>query len=198
MQQHMDTSVIMQRMAQEEDDDIGSMSSFSDHEDSSNSVGSSASSEVTEDASSSNSSLSSSSSSFQPPSMNDQFNQGPLFEMSDLISDLPIKRGLSKFFEGKSQSFTSLTNARNLEDLVKPERPYSKRMKYCKSYAGGLDRQKSLSPKHPTKGAIMKKTSSKGSFGSFGLKKRSFSGLKSSMPPIPRSGCLSSQALLFA
>ncbi|KAJ4811732.1 oxidative stress 3 [Rhynchospora pubera] len=197
MQQHMDTSVMMQRMAQEEDDDIGSMSSFSDHEDSSNSVGSSASSEVTEDASSSNSSLSSSSS-FQPPSMNDQFNQGPLFEMSDLISDLPIKRGLSKFFEGKSQSFTSLTNARNLEDLVKPERPYSKRMKYCKSYAGGLDRQKSLSPKHPTKGAIMKKTSSKGSFGSFGLKKRSFSGLKSSMPPIPRSGCLSSQALLFA
>ncbi|KAJ1703026.1 hypothetical protein LUZ63_002805 [Rhynchospora breviuscula] len=196
MQQHMDTSVMMQRMA-EEDDDIGSMSSFSDHEDSSNSVGSSVSSEVTEDASSSNSSLSSSSS-FQPPSTDDQFNQGPLFEMSDLISDLPIKRGLSKFFQGKSQSFTSLINARNLEDLVKPERPYNKRMKYCKSYAGGLDRQKSLSPKHPTKGAIMKKASSKGSFGSFGLKKRSFSGLKSSMPPVPRSGCLSSQALLFA
>jgi hypothetical protein len=79
--------MIMPRM-DEQEDDIGSMSSFSDHEDSSNSVGSSASSEVTDDASSSNSSLSSS---FQPPSTNDQFNEGPLFEMSDLLSDLPIK-----------------------------------------------------------------------------------------------------------
>jgi len=185
---------------EEDEDDIGSMSSFSDHDDSSNSVSSLASSsEVTEDASSSNSSLSSL---FQSVSANDQFDKrGPLFEMSDLISDLPIKRSLSKFFEGKSQSFTSLSNAINLEDLIKPERPYNvKRMKNCKSYAGGLDRQKSLSPKHPTKGAIMKKSSSKGSFGSLGSKKRSFLGFKSSMAPTtPRSSdCLSNQALLFA
>lgn len=85
----METAQIMPQM-EEDEDDIGSMSSFSDHEDSSNSVDSSASSdEVTEDASSSNSSLSSSFD--QPPSANDQFDQGPLFEMSDLISDLPIK-----------------------------------------------------------------------------------------------------------
>lgn len=191
----METTLRMIPRMEEDDDDIGSMSSFSDHEDSTNSVGSSVSSDLTEDASSSNSSLSSS---FQPPSLNDQFHEGPLFGMSDLISDLPIKRSLSKFFEGKSQSFTSLSNALNIEDLVKPERPYNKRLKCCKSYAGGLDRQKSLSPKHPTKGAIMKKAASKGSFGSLGLKKRSFSGLKLSMPPMPRSGCLSSHTLLFA
>ncbi|KAF3340320.1 hypothetical protein FCM35_KLT16091 [Carex littledalei] len=194
----MESTAIIMPWMEEDEDDIGSMSSFSDHEDSSNSVSSLASSsEVTEDASSSNSSLSSS---FQPVSANDQFDKrGPLFEMSDLISDLPIKRSLSKFFEGKSQSFTSLSNAISLEDLVKPEKPYNKRMKYCKSYAGGLDRQKSLSPKHPTKGAIMKKSSSKGSFGSLGSKKRSFLGFKSSMAAAtPRSGCLSNQALLFA
>jgi hypothetical protein len=84
----METTMILPRM-DEDDDDIGSMSSFSDHEDSSNSVGSSASTEVTEDASSSNSSLSSSFD--QPPSTNDHFAEGPLFEMSDLMSDLPIK-----------------------------------------------------------------------------------------------------------
>jgi hypothetical protein len=81
---------------------------------------------------------------------------------------------LSKFFDGKSQSFTSLSNAINFEDLVKPERLYSKRIQNCRSYAGGLDRHKSLSPKHPAKGAIMKKASSKGSFRSLGLKKISF------------------------
>jgi hypothetical protein len=111
---------------------------------------------------------------------------------------LNFRRSLSKFFDGKSQSFTSLANAINLEDLVKPEKSYNKRMKYCRSYAGGLDRQKSLSPKHSAKGAIMKKVSSRGSFGSLGLKKRSFSGLRSSMAPVPRSGCLSNQTLLFA
>ncbi|KAG2297230.1 hypothetical protein Bca52824_043899 [Brassica carinata] len=44
---------------------------------------------------------------------------GPLEDLSDLMSHLPIKRGLSKFYEGKSQSFTSLANVKSLEDLMK-------------------------------------------------------------------------------
>ncbi|KAJ8511973.1 hypothetical protein OPV22_002407 [Ensete ventricosum] len=63
--------------------------------------------EPREDATSSGSSFS-----FYPPSctpsLDDHVEDGPLFEMSSLISLLPIKRGLSKHFDGKSQSFTSL------------------------------------------------------------------------------------------
>lgn len=49
------------------------------------------------------------------------------------------RRGLSKFYQGKSQSFTSLAKVSSLEDLAKKVRvsPYNRqRMKSCKSYAG--------------------------------------------------------------
>ncbi|KAG0502388.1 hypothetical protein HPP92_002460 [Vanilla planifolia] len=69
-----------------------------------------------DDASSSSSPFSSSSS-----SSFDSFD-GPLYEMSSLMASLPIKRGLSKFFEGKSQSFTCLSEARSIQDLAKKER----------------------------------------------------------------------------
>ncbi|KAJ4973063.1 hypothetical protein NE237_006237 [Protea cynaroides] len=60
-------------------------------------------------------------------------NNGPLYEMSSLMQQLPFKRGLSKYFQGKSQSFTSLSNVRSMEDLAKPENPYNKKLKSCKS-----------------------------------------------------------------
>lgn len=61
-------------------------------------------------------------------------------------------RGLSKFYNGKSQSFTSLASAKSLEDLAKRVNnniiiPQRKKMKCCKSYGGGLDAQRSYSPK---------------------------------------------------
>lgn len=52
------------------------------------------------------------------------------------LQQLPPKRGLSKHFQGKSQSFTSLSKVLCLEDLAKPENPYNKKMKSCKSYVG--------------------------------------------------------------
>uniref|UniRef100_A0ACD5V395 Uncharacterized protein n=1 Tax=Avena sativa TaxID=4498 RepID=A0ACD5V395_AVESA len=52
------------------------------------------------------------------------------FEMSSLMAQLPLKRGLSKFFDGKSQSFASLAAAGSLEDLAKPP---SKRLKASRS-----------------------------------------------------------------
>ncbi|KAI3801180.1 hypothetical protein L1987_29284 [Smallanthus sonchifolius] len=48
----------------------------------------------------------------------------PLFELSDLMAHLPIKRGLSKFYQGKSESFASLTSVKRVADLAKKE-------KYC-------------------------------------------------------------------
>uniref|UniRef100_A0A1J3J538 Oxidative stress 3 n=1 Tax=Noccaea caerulescens TaxID=107243 RepID=A0A1J3J538_NOCCA len=67
---------------------------------------------------------------------------GPLEDLSDLMSQLPIKKGLSKFYEGKSQSFTSLANVKSLEDLMKrgfKNINYGARRKACRSTGGILE-----------------------------------------------------------
>ncbi|KAH9714052.1 hypothetical protein KPL71_020545 [Citrus sinensis] len=113
-------------------------SSSSSLEDSSATNGSStSSSDLVDDASSTNSSSASSNS-----------NNGPLFELSELMAQLPIKRGLSKYYQGKSQSFTSLSRAMSIEDLAKKETPYRKKMKSCRSYGGGLDIKATISKKN--------------------------------------------------
>ncbi|XP_072958886.1 uncharacterized protein [Typha angustifolia] len=85
---------------------------------------------------------------------------GPLYELSSLISPLPVRKGLSKYFQGKSQSFTSLSDARCIEDLAKKGTPYNKRMKTCKSYARGLDAtQKQNYVPGPSNRTISKKPS---------------------------------------
>ncbi|CAK8579485.1 unnamed protein product [Lathyrus sativus] len=77
-------------------------------------------------SSSSTSSLSSSSSS----NLN-----GPLYELSELMNHLPIKRGLSMFYQGKAQSFGSLARVESIEDLPKKEKPnYRNKVKSCKSF----------------------------------------------------------------
>ncbi|KAL5768719.1 hypothetical protein ACOSQ2_015502 [Xanthoceras sorbifolium] len=129
-----------------------SVSIESSIDESTNSASSSSSDLIEEDdASSSSSSTSSSSSS-----------NGPLYELSALMAQLPaVKRGLSKFYQGKSQSFTSLANVNNIEDLAKKvNTSYKMRMKSCKSYAAGLDghNKSMISPK-----ATISKKPSRGS-----------------------------------
>ncbi|XP_042421859.1 uncharacterized protein LOC122009672 [Zingiber officinale] len=68
---------------------------------------------------------------------------GALFELSALMEHLPVKRGLSKHYQGKSQSHTSLSAVSSIEDLPKKENPYKRKMiKASKSHAGGLDGSK--------------------------------------------------------
>ncbi|KAL6972747.1 hypothetical protein U1Q18_026920 [Sarracenia purpurea var. burkii] len=81
---------------------------------------------------------------------------GPLCDLSELMAQLPIKRGLSKFYDGKSQSFTSLSRVTSIKDLPKKETSYRRKMKASKSYGGGLDSYKSHTHPKPT---ISKKTS---------------------------------------
>lgn len=120
-------------------------------EDSGNdSVASSSLSDLAEDASSSPTSSPSTSPSY-----------GPLYELSELMNQLPIKRGLSKHYQGKSQSFTSLANVKSLEDLAKKVSPCGQRMKPCKSYAGLVGQK--IGPK----AVIAKKSSSRGMGSSF-------------------------------
>ncbi|KAL1335585.1 hypothetical protein HN51_064429 [Arachis hypogaea] len=58
--------------------------------------------------------------------------KGPLDTMNDLEQDLPVKKGISKFYSGKSKSFTSLADAisvTSVQEIVKPEDPYAKKRK---------------------------------------------------------------------
>ncbi|KAF5750183.1 hypothetical protein HS088_TW03G00516 [Tripterygium wilfordii] len=59
-------------------------------------------------------------------------------DMSNLLQHLPFKRGLSRHYQGKSQSFTSLLSVKCIEDLAKPENPCKKKIKSSKSYGGLL------------------------------------------------------------
>lgn len=129
-----------------DDDDVtDSISNGSITEDSMNSMCSSSSSELDDDqeASSSTSSLSSSSSSHS---------NGPLYELSELMNHLPLKRGLSMFYQGKTQSFGSLARVQSVEDLPKKlERPnYRNKKKSCKSF--GLSTPKATISKKASRG----------------------------------------------
>ncbi|XP_044495444.1 putative protein TPRXL [Mangifera indica] len=169
-------------MIMEKDDD--------NHQDAYMNMPSSSSSSSLADSSTTNSNGSTSSlcdlvddasSSSSPPSSNSSpASNGPLFEFSDLMAQLPIKRGLSKFYEGKSQSFTSLSRVKSIEDLAKKKSPYWKIMKTSKSYGGGLDSHKSytLDPK-----ATISKRSSRSSLSSLSVPGRRSTFLASSRPP---------------
>ncbi|KAK8945051.1 hypothetical protein KSP39_PZI007556 [Platanthera zijinensis] len=62
--------------------------------------------------------------------------KSPLYDFSSLAGQLPLKKGLSKYYQGKSQSFTSLSEVKSLEDLPKKEEFLcTKKIKPCKSYA---------------------------------------------------------------
>ncbi|KAK7399001.1 hypothetical protein VNO78_10176 [Psophocarpus tetragonolobus] len=123
---------------------------------------SSPSSELAEDVSSTSTSYLSTSS----------HSNGPLFELSELMNQLPIKRGLSMFYQGKAQSFSSLASVESIEDLPKKEIFYRKKMKSCKSFAGGLDSHRiSFTPK-----ATISKKASRRAFVSVLSKRGTFLG----------------------
>ncbi|KAG5405352.1 hypothetical protein IGI04_011471, partial [Brassica rapa subsp. trilocularis] len=53
-----------------------------------------------------------------------------------------LRRGLSKHYKGKSQSFSSLSEALTVEDLAKPENPFNAKLKqrrenlHCRRFSG--------------------------------------------------------------
>ncbi|PUZ60293.1 hypothetical protein GQ55_4G112000 [Panicum hallii var. hallii] len=55
---------------------------------------------------------------------------GPLYALSTMLEDLPaLRTGLSKYYKGRSQSFTSLADVSCVEDLAKKTAPYTRRKK---------------------------------------------------------------------
>ncbi|KAL5768518.1 hypothetical protein ACOSP7_015063 [Xanthoceras sorbifolium] len=65
----------------------------------------------------------------------------PLDGLGNLEEVLPIKRGISKFYNGKSKSFTSLADAStasSMKDLAKPENPYTRKRKNLLAHSNFL------------------------------------------------------------
>ncbi|EOX97931.1 Uncharacterized protein TCM_006830 [Theobroma cacao] len=51
------------------------------------------------------------------------------FDMGALRSNLPQKRGLSRYYSGKARSFACIADVRCVEDLKKQEHPDAKKRK---------------------------------------------------------------------
>ncbi|KAK3161888.1 hypothetical protein QOZ80_1BG0082740 [Eleusine coracana subsp. coracana] len=55
-----------------------------------------------------------------------RLNSDSIYDLSSIKAQLPVKKGLSKYYDGKSQSFACLSDVRCLEDLRKKEIPFKK------------------------------------------------------------------------
>ncbi|XP_015869910.3 protein OXIDATIVE STRESS 3 LIKE 1 isoform X2 [Ziziphus jujuba] len=85
--------------------------------------------------------------------------KGPLGTMDALEEVLPLKRGISKFYGGKSKSFTSLADASSvssIKDLAKPENPYNKKRKNLLARTNPLEKSRNC-PLKNNGGGILKK-----------------------------------------
>ncbi|KAG6502978.1 hypothetical protein ZIOFF_035267 [Zingiber officinale] len=108
----------------------------------------------------------------------------PSFDMSSLSVSLeakiPVKRGLSRFYEGKSKSFRCLSEVRCIEDLAKQETPSGKRLKAsgeCDQFDSTQNRCNEPIFNGRT---ISKKTTSKGSSVLWQARRKRNAGLPSS------------------
>ncbi|KAJ1263724.1 hypothetical protein BS78_09G208000 [Paspalum vaginatum] len=75
-----------------------------------------------------------------------RMNSDSIYDMTSMMSQLPAKKGLSRYYEGKSQSFACMSEVRCLEDLRKKDSAYKqKKIKSCKSYValGGMAKKPS-------------------------------------------------------
>ncbi|CAL0305751.1 unnamed protein product [Lupinus luteus] len=68
---------------------------------------------------------------------------GPLDMMDSIEEVLPIRRAISKFYNGKSKSFTSLAEA-SIKDIVKPENGYTRRRRNLMAFHRGWDKNRNI------------------------------------------------------
>ncbi|CAK9315912.1 unnamed protein product [Citrullus colocynthis] len=61
--------------------------------------------------------------------MEDKGNSMMAFDMGSLRTNLPQKRGLSRYYSGKARSFACIADVRSVEDLKKPKHPDAKKRK---------------------------------------------------------------------
>ncbi|XVE53832.1 hypothetical protein DITRI_Ditri03aG0033600 [Diplodiscus trichospermus] len=75
--------------------------------------------------------------------------KGGLDMMDSLEQVLPMRRGISSFYNGKSKSFTSLAEASSIKDIAKPENAYSRRRRNLLAINHVWDRNRNKRPIRP-------------------------------------------------
>ncbi|KAI3454184.1 hypothetical protein Pfo_010847 [Paulownia fortunei] len=89
--------------------------------------------------------------------------KGALDAMEALEEVLPIRRGISRFYNGKSKSFASLAEASSspsIKDLVKPDNPYTRRRRNLLACSLTWDKNRSSSLRSNGGGISKRVTSS--------------------------------------
>ncbi|KAJ7569906.1 hypothetical protein O6H91_01G099500 [Diphasiastrum complanatum] len=82
--------------------------------------------------------------------------RSPLEGMASLGTFLPPRKGLSRFIEGKSRSFTCLADIRSIKDLAKAENPYARRRRFSNHSIDTLERSRCLPPRNSACGISKK------------------------------------------
>lgn len=130
--------------------------------------------------------------------------QGPLNSLDALEEVLPIKRGISTFYSGKSKSFTSLADVAtcsSIKDIAKPEDVYTRKRKnllaHCifsgknhnfpsRSNSGGISKR--LASSNRSTLALGLTMASCGSNNNNECSSSSSSSSRLSLPPLPPHG----------
>ncbi|KAH7656515.1 hypothetical protein IHE45_18G078900 [Dioscorea alata] len=88
--------------------------------------------------------------------------KGALESLDALEESLPIRRGISKFYCGKSKSFTSLSEASSssAKDIVKPDNAYSRKRKNLLAYKSIWERPNDNQLRNPRGDGISKRPTS--------------------------------------
>lgn len=76
--------------------------------------------------------------------------KGSLNNLCALEDALPVKRGISTFYAGKSKSYTSLADAvsaPSIQDIVKPEDAYNRKRKNALAHTVLLDKNRNFTSK---------------------------------------------------
>lgn len=118
----------------------------------------------------------------QTPQPVRRLNSDSICDLSAMKAELPIKKGLSKYYDGKSQSFDCMSEVRCLQDLRKKESPY-KKFKSCKSYVDLDGNQGTCHVPGPNSKTVAKKPS--GSSCANLMARNSSANMLYRPPPIP-------------
>ncbi|XP_050220388.1 protein OXIDATIVE STRESS 3 LIKE 1-like [Mercurialis annua] len=86
--------------------------------------------------------------------------KGSFDAMDSLEEALPIRKGISKFYNGKSKSFTSLAEASSsccIKEIAKPENAYTRKRRNLLAFSHGWEKNRSF-PYRSNGGGISKRS----------------------------------------
>ncbi|XP_019151488.1 PREDICTED: uncharacterized protein LOC109148139 [Ipomoea nil] len=120
------------------------------------------------------------------------FKGGALDNLEALEEVLPIKRGISNFYAGKSKSFTSLSHAAScssLNDIVKPENAYTRKRKNLLAYNNLFNKNRNQMRQSNIGGLYKRPTNARSSLGLAATQEGNFNSNPSPpcsfLPPLP-------------